>query len=117
MAGTMTLTGLASGLLSGSKDIGPYTMSGEAEIGQITDVTLATGDNTFTVPSGAVAVAIFVPSTNTAELKVRTNLNSGDAGLPVNPSGPWAAWPLYTGTTSVIVNAASGGATIELTFI
>lgn len=117
MAGTLTLSGLACGLASGEQIIGPNTMAGGAIIGAIIPVTLVTGDNTVSVPPLAVAVAVFVPSTNTAEIKVRTNLNSFEAGLPINPSGPWFAWPLYTGTTSVILNAASGGATISVVFI
>lgn len=117
MAGSFTISGMSAGLASGSKIIGPNTMPGGSIVGEILDATLATGDNTFTVPTGAVAVAVFLPSTNVAAIKVRTNLDSGDAGLPVNPSGPWFAWPLMIGTTSLILNAASGGAVVEITYI
>jgi hypothetical protein len=117
MAGSLTLTGMAAGLASGYKTIGPSTMTGSSIIGTITDITLVTGDNTFAVPTGASGVAVFLPSTNVAVVKVRTNLNSGDAGMPVNPGGPWLAWPLASGTTSVILNASVGGATVELNFI
>jgi hypothetical protein len=117
VAGSFTIGGNASGLLSGSKTLAPNTMYGGAPVGTILDATLATGDNTFAVPSTAVAVAVFIQTTNVAAIKIRTNLNSADAGLPVNPAGPWAAFPLYSGTTSVILNAASGGALVELNFI
>lgn len=116
MSGSFTITGNEQGLLSGGKTVGPYTVSGTVTLGQITDVTLVTGDNTLTVPSGATAVLIVVASGNTAALKVRTNLNSGDAGLPIGTAGPILV-SLASGATSLIVNAAAGGGTIEATFI
>lgn len=117
MAGTFTITGLAAGLASGSKTIGPNTMTGSAVVGTVIDATLSTGDNTFAVPTSASACTIFISTTNTAVLKIRTNLDAIDGGLPINPAGPWISWPLAPGTTSVIVNAASGGASVELTII
>jgi hypothetical protein len=117
VAGQLTVTGLAAGLASGQKTIGPNTMTGTSVVGQISDVVLTTGDNTFVVPTGAVAVAVFVAVTNTSAIKIRTNLNSADAGLPINPAGPWVVFPLATGTTSVILNIVAGGAGAELTFI
>jgi hypothetical protein len=117
VAGSLTLTGMAAGLASGQKVIGPSTMTGSSIVGTITDIVLGTGDNTFAVPAGASAVAIFLPAANVAVIKVRTDLNSGDTGLSVNPGGPWLVWPLAAGTTSVTVNAGAGGASVELTFI
>jgi hypothetical protein len=117
MAGSLTISGLAAGLVSGQKIIGPNTMVGSATVGQVTDYTLTTGDNTFTVPTGAYAVAVFLPSTNSSAITVRTNLDSGDTGLAVNPVGPWFVWPFASGTTSLILHAAAGGAVIELSFI
>jgi hypothetical protein len=117
MAGQFTIAGLAAGLASGAKTIGPNTITGGSAIGQISDLILVTGDNTFTVPAGATAVAVFISTTNTSAIKFRTSANAADAGLPINPAGPWIAWPLVAGTTSVIINAASGGASVELNFI
>lgn len=116
MAGTLTISGMAAGLLTGQKTIGPITMTGNQVIGQITDLTLAAGDNTIQVPSGATAVLIELGATNTSELKLRTNLDNTDGGAPFGPTG-FVVWPLYTGTTSLIINAASSGGTIELSFI
>jgi hypothetical protein len=113
----MTITGMAAGLPGGEVIIGPVTATGAVVVTGYQSYTLATGDNTYPVPAGAVSVAVLSPSTNTAELKVRTNVNSTDGGLPLNPAGPWLKWDLYPGTTSVIVNAASGGAVITLWFI
>jgi hypothetical protein len=116
MAGTLTIGGLAAGLLTGQKVIGPVTMTGSAVIGTVTDLTLASGDNTIAVPAGATAVMIELPASSVVELKLRTNLNSSDAGTPFGPSG-FVVLPVYSGTTSLIVNAASGGGTIEASFI
>ena len=118
MAGTLTVVGMSAGLASGSKTIGPVTVTGSSVIGEILDVALNPGDNTFAVPSGAVAVLIVPPSTSTAALKVRTNLNSTDGGLPVaagDPFGPYSFRGLAV--TSLIVNSSGSVAAVELTFI
>ena len=119
MSGTLTVSGMAAGLVSGEKLIGPVTTSGSNTIGQIDDATLAAGDNTFAVPSGAVAVAIFLSSAPSVTVKVRTNLNTGDGGLEIAPvSGtPWFKMDLVTGTTSIILNSSGSLSGVELTFI
>jgi hypothetical protein len=114
MAGSLTVGGLATGLPTGQKQIGPLTMQGSALIGTTLDVTLATGDNTLAVPANAAAVVLAVPSNNTATLKVRTNADSG--GLSLGLSG-FLVVPLPAGATSVIVNASAGGTQVEATFI
>lgn len=121
MAGTLVVTGSAGGLASGAKTVGPVSIVGSAVVGEVLDVTLASGDNTFAIPPGAVAVLIVPPANNTVALKVRANLNSGDVGLPIglaDPFGPWSFRSL--GATSLIVNASAAmvaGSVVELTFI
>jgi hypothetical protein len=120
MTGTMTLSGASQGLVSGGKTIGPATMTGTAAIGEIIDATLSSGDNTFQVPTGAVAIAFASMSTPTVTVKLRTNLNLSDAGLPISPvatQGWWVACPLANGCTEVILNAGGSVAGIELSFI
>jgi len=114
MSGTLTVTGLATGLLSGEKVIGPITMSGSATVGEIRDLALAAGDNTIPVPAGASAVVVVVAPTS-GTISLRTNLNSTDAGLPFGPTG-WLAIALASGTTSLILNA-SAPASVEVSFI
>ena len=116
MAGNLTIAGLAAGLLTGQEVIGPITDTGSATIGQITDLTLASGDNTLTVPTGATHVLIVLPPANVVQLKLRSNLNIGDAGMPIGPTG-FVKLPLYTGTTSLIINAASSTGAVEAKFI
>jgi hypothetical protein len=117
MAGAITLGGEASGLLSGAKQIGPSTMSGNAIVGQITDLPLAPGDNTVIVPAEAGAVAIIFSLVYEApEVRVRTNLDALDGGLPV-PAQGWMAFPLLAGVTSLVLFSALNAGTAELTFI
>ena len=52
MAGTLTVTGMAAGLQSGEKIIGPITATGSSTIGTIIDTALSSGDNTITIPTG-----------------------------------------------------------------
>lgn len=122
MAGTLTLTGMAAGLPSGQKTIGPVTMTGSAVVGQVNDATLQEGDNTFALPAGYTftAVAVFLGTGGVpATVKIRTNLDAADAGLQVSPcSGPnFAAFPLPVGTTSVILHASATVNNVELSFI
>lgn len=122
MPGTLTVMGLSAGLVSGQKAIGPVTMTGISTVGQIVDATLNTGDNTFTLPSGQTvsAVAIFL-GTTAMTVKVRTNLDSGDAGVAIAPyvgaGTPWAVLPLPSGVTSVILNASGSVTGVELNYI
>ena len=116
MAGSLTISGTAAGLLGGQNVIGPQTMTGTAVVGTRTDLTLSSGDNTITVPAGAVAIYIVLPATNTVTLKIRTNLNSTDGGMQIGLTG-FVAFSFPSGTTSVIINAASSAGAIEATFI
>jgi hypothetical protein len=115
MAGTLTISGLSTGLLTGEKVIGPLTMTGAATIGEIEDISLIAGDTTIPVPTGAVAYLVGFPSSNTSVVKLRSSLNAADAGLPLGPTG-FAVLPLAPGTTSIVVNAPAVVA-IEISFI
>jgi len=119
MSGTLTVSGMSAGLTSGYKVIGPITITGSNPVGGISDATLAVGDNTFPVPVGAAAVLVALGQASSVTVTVRTNLNSGDTGLPIGPFGgtQWAAFPLITGVTSVILHASGSLPLVELSFI
>jgi hypothetical protein len=121
VAGTFTQTGGDNGLPGGSRTFGPITIQGAVVIGEVLDLALASGDNTITVPTGAVAVCIIPASGNTTVLKYRTSLNSGDAGLPINcgtSSGYFTHQFPSTAPTSIIINAAEAvSAFTEVWFI
>ena len=86
MAGTLTVSGLSAGELAGERIFGPITMVGKAVIGETLVVPLTAGENTFAVPTEAIAVLIVPPFAVETTIKVKTNLNASDAGLPVGPS-------------------------------
>lgn len=121
MSGTLTISGMAAGLPFGEEIIGPLTITGANIIDQVDGTNLAVGDNTFAAPVGAVAVLVMLGSGGTpATVKLRTNLNSGDAGLPLSPfSGiGYAVFPLSTtGVTSVTLNASGIVQNVSLVFI
>jgi len=120
VSGTLTLGGMSAGLVSGEKVLGPVTMTGSNTVGQITDASLSSGDNVFTLPpSGAVAVAILLGQAPAVTVTYRTNLDSGDTGAPIAPvSGvAFAVLPLPTGVTEIILNASESLPGIELWFI
>lgn len=113
MSGTLTVSGMAAGLPFGEEIIGPLTMVGASVIDWVNGTTLNSGDNTFTLPSGVTPTAVLIvlgTAGVTATVKVRTNLNSGDAGLPVAPFSNigYAVFPLPSGVTSVILNSSTG---------
>lgn len=116
MAGSLTIGGMSAGLLSGEKIIGPITMEGNRVIGQIDDVPLVVGDNTILAPPGKTAVCIaFTPAFEAPEVRIRTNLNASDSGLPILATG-FSAFTLPAGVTSLILHAAAA-AVVELSFI
>lgn len=108
MAGSFTITGYSGTEPAGQREFGPWTVSGKAIIGETLAVPLVMGDNTFTVPTEATACAIVPPENGSVILKVRTNLNSGDAGLSINPAFvPFVYSFPATAPTSLIIYASS----------
>lgn len=117
--GTMTVSGASAGLATGQKVIGPITTTGNNTIGTILDVTLVSGDNVLTVPTGASKVLINLGQGVPATVAVRTNLNSGDAGLPIGPytTVGWTAFDLVSGVTTITLNSSTTLTGVELSFV
>lgn len=108
MAGTLVVTGTSAGENAGQRVFGPLSIVGGVAVGETLSVALVSGDNTLTVPVGAVACLIVPPTNNSVVLKVRTSLNSGDTGLPINTGALPTVYPFpATPPTTLIVNAAS----------
>jgi len=117
MAGTLTIGGQSGPLASGAKQLGPITIQGKAAVGQITDLKIAAGDNTVAVPEEATAVLIAFPfSGEPQELKLRSNLDALDGGIPISSNG-FAAFPLPAGVTQLILHATGSVGTVEFSFI
>jgi len=77
-------------------------------------VTLSTGDNTITVPTGALGVLIVPVATSTVAKKIKTV--GGDSGSPINAAYA-TFWALVASTATITINAAAPGETISLYWI
>ena len=118
MATQWTISALAAGLPGGGQISETYTIVGSNIVGEVLTLNLASGDNTITIPPSAISVAIVPPNTNAQALKVRTNLNSGDAGLPISATDPWGPY-CWRGLapTSLIINAGGTVTGVQITFL
>ncbi len=68
------------------------------------DVALSSGDNTITVPSGSKGMLLVPPATSSVVKKLKGD--AGDTGFTIAPALP-SVLALPTGTTSILINAAS----------
>lgn len=121
MAATVTMAGLAAGLPSGEDVFGPVTMTGTSVVPGGWGGTLAVGDNVIPVPAGSTPTWAWLflgVGGVAATIKLRTNLNSTDAGLRIAPFSNvgCAVFPLPAGTTQLILNASASVAAISVKF-
>lgn len=119
MSGSLTLGGMADGLLIGQVTVGPSTVSGKAAISEIINCELSpNADFVIKVPPEAVQFAcVFTFGGEGApSVALRTNLNSGDAGLPI-PAQGWCSLPVASGVTELRFKASSPPPVFQLTFI
>ncbi|HTG20903.1 MAG TPA: hypothetical protein VK681_12735 [Reyranella sp.] len=116
MPGQITIGGKAEGP-TGQIDIGPSTMTGSSVVGAVETLELVSGDNAVPVPKGTTAaVVVFTADYEGGEVKLRTSLNPGDAGLPLTAQG-YAVLPLAAGTTSLILHSSGSTSPVGVTFI
>jgi hypothetical protein len=119
MAGSLTITGLSATEPAGQRTFGPLSIQGTRVIGETLEVPLSIGDNTFNVPTGSVACLLIPPENSTVGLKIRTSLNSGDQGLPINAGSAPFVYPFpAVAPVSLIVHAESAqAAPLAIAFI
>lgn len=114
-AGTFTVTGLSASEPTGQRVFGPLTIQGTQVVGETLAAPLIQGDNAFSVPVGAVAAWIQAPVNGAVTLKLRTDQNSSDAGLPINPTGSPVIYPFPTTAPVTLFINASGAQSAPLT--
>lgn len=116
--GTMTYIGAAAGLPGGQNVLGPVTTTGNNTVGGRIPISLSSGDNTFSIPTGSTSVAVILPQGISATVTFRTNLNSGDTGTAIAPVTvvTWFKKDIVSGETSVILNSSSTVTGAELDF-
>lgn len=119
MSGSLTLGGMADGLLSGQSTFGPSTITGNESISETINVELTANiDYTIKVPGAAVAFACFFTfqGQSGVELKLGSNLNATTGGFPVKAEG-FLALPVAPGVTELKFRSATPPPTFQLVFI
>lgn len=119
MSGTLSLVGMADGLLIGNVDVGPVTTNGKRVIGEILEVQLeANVDYVVKIPSEAVSYAlVFTFSTVTpGEIRVGSNLVATASGMPVATTS-WFKTDVPSGMTELKFKASAPPAAFQLIFI
>lgn len=84
--GTIAINGTVSGLLTGSKEIGPLTIYVSNSVARTQAVEIAIGNTAIDIPDDATAVVLVPDSANEAIWKLR-GVN-GDAGVPISSTLP-----------------------------
>jgi hypothetical protein len=116
---SVIVSGSFSTLPTGSRQVGPLTISAAAANGQVTQVVLASGANTITVPttpapSGCIIV---LPATNTALTTLKGV--TGDTGVAIGKTGFLVlTWDSANPPSSFCLTSASAqtGLVTEVTF-
>lgn len=119
MAGSLTLAGMADGLLSGQATFGPSTVSGTEAISETLNVTLEPNvDYVVKVPSAAVQFACFFTYRGEGgpEMKLGSNLNVTSGGFPIRAEG-FVSGSIASGVTELKFKAASPPPTFQLCFV
>ena len=116
--GSVAINGAISGLPSGSFVIAPPVISSEASVSEVRTLALSTGNNTVSIPTGASAVIITPPLSNTKTLTFKGV--TGDTGLRISRTHPTLI-ALETLTpdipTTFVLNAQSPGFNVEVAFL
>jgi hypothetical protein len=90
VTGSITVSGSVAGLATGSKTLGPITITSAAPsdltCGATTTVVLANGANTITVPSSTCTAAVIVFASASTTVKTLKGV-SGDTGFTVTKNG------------------------------
>jgi hypothetical protein len=114
MAGTLTISGTQSGIPSGSRAFSVSIPGPLSNNEATTNVALASGANTITVPTGATGVLIIPPAANAQTLTLKGV--TGDTGVPISPSQP-SLIMFATAPPATIVVTAGGAIASETAFI
>lgn len=118
MAGQLQIVGAWIGAAGGKGQWEVPTASGTKAMPEVRDILLvANTDFKVAVPAEAVAWSVSFQATGSAaEVKVRTNLNSGDAGLPIS-SLAGAKMDLVSGTTELIFKSPNPPVVFQIFFV
>lgn len=119
--GNVTVAGNVMGSPTGARSFGPLTITALSAVDQTSVLSLSSGNNTVTVPSGATAAVIVgpngtIPTPNplsSATLTVKGV--GGDTGIVV--SSKWPTLLTFDTTPATFVINASGSCTVEIWYM
>lgn len=114
-AGVITVSGSITSLPQGAWTVGPFTITPNTSGNYVqTEITLASGNNTITVPSWTVFMAIVPPSSNTQTLTLKGI--TGDTGFQIAETVPtFLSFQASAAPSTLVITA--GGATSSPTNI
>ena len=107
-AASITVSGYISNTPSGSRSIGPITITSAAANGQVQQIVLQSGDNTITVPTGIATngCIIILPSDNTAVTTLKGV--GGDTGIALGKTTKQVLnWDSTAAPATFVLNSAS----------
>ena len=115
----ITVSGNFSGLATGSRTIGPNTVTSTTANGQVQQIVLQSGANTITCPTtpAPTGCVIVLPSTNTALTTLKGV--TGDTGVSIGKVGTvMLSWDSANAPASFVLNSASTqtGLVTEISF-
>src|SRR6516225_7966555 len=84
--GTFSVTGTVAGLPFGSSSIGAITVSSTAAAGAVTDLVLANGDNTITIPTAVNVTAVLIVFAGGSTTVKKLKGVGADTGITLNPT-------------------------------
>lgn len=124
--GNVQITGNVSNLPTGTETFGPLTITTPSAVGQSSVIALSSGANTVAIPTGTYVIIITgpnaanpVPNPSWAGTLTIKGV-SGDTGIAISSKFP-TVLPVGDGTlvagASLIINASTTGATIQVLFI
>jgi len=109
-AATVSLVGVISGLLSGTRNMQPADNTSAAAVGKHEKITLSSGANTITPPSGATMVLIVPPVANAQNMTLKGV--TGDTGIALAKT-QWVLLSLQSVSSFVIT---AGGTITDVEF-
>jgi hypothetical protein len=116
-AGSVSLSGTSPNLQTGSKNIGPITMTGSTAIGAITDLVPIAGLNTITAPSTTCTAVVLAPS-GCGMIAVGSSSANFPVGFAAQASGQFAV-VTFTSVSNQNFNlfASSSNGIIEMSWV
>ena len=116
--GSVTVDGSVTGQLTGTRTIGPLTLTSSAAQAQTTQVVLASGANTITVPSTSCVCAVIAFAAASTVTKILKGV-TGDTGVAISTTGfVVLTWVSGSAPASFVItcSGADTGNTTEIAY-